>query len=214
MRHTLISSFRSYPWQHHFICIAPLAGILIFLAAGIGTGDDITLYFKALRPQMPVLTKVMRFISTYCNPAFYAVYAWILWRGIQNRDIRRIRFVLMYAAVQVLVSLLLVNLLKVSIGKPRPMVALGNGDYVPFSPASKYHAFPSGHTSEAVGAAVPLATWHRQALFSLLVGIAVALVGFSRIYLSRHHLSDVVGGMVAGSLVGLLIHYFCSREKT
>ena len=48
---------------------------------------------------------------------------------------------------------------------------------------------------------------------TLFLGLIVALVGFSRIYLSMHHISDVAGGLVAGVLAGLLNHHLCSREQ-
>jgi membrane-associated phospholipid phosphatase len=46
------------------------------------------------------------------------------------------------------------------------------------------------------------------------MGLLIAFVGFSRLYLSRHHLSDVAVGMACGALAGLFVHYLYCRESS
>ncbi len=64
-------------------------------------------------------------------------------------------------------------------------------------------SFPSGHASSAAFAATVLAGWDGRRLSALWFAIA-AVVGTSRAYVRIHHASDVVGGAVLGTVLGLL----------
>ena len=67
---------------------------------------------------------------------------------------------------------------------------------------SKYHSFPSGHTGTAFAFfAVPLFA-DRRTWWLLLVA---AGIGWSRIYLNVHHLSDVVVGAVVGLVTAAVV---------
>ncbi len=68
--------------------------------------------------------------------------------------------------------------------------------------SSKFHAFPSGHVaaSTAFFAVLLFANW-RIGLGSLLIPL---LIGFSRIYIGAHYLSDVVFAAILGVLCALL----------
>jgi membrane-associated phospholipid phosphatase len=100
--------------------------------------------------------------------------------------------------------------IKIATARARPSVKIEEILH-PSRLSSKFHSFPSGHASAST------------AFFSILffanrrIGLACIpipiLIGFSRIYTGAHHLSDVVCGMVLGSLCALLVtHVFL--EKT
>jgi undecaprenyl-diphosphatase len=63
-------------------------------------------------------------------------------------------------------------------------------------------AFPSGHASSAMFAATILSSWDHRRLATLWWSIAV-VVGVSRSYVRIHHASDVVGGAIVGTALGL-----------
>jgi membrane-associated phospholipid phosphatase len=95
--------------------------------------------------------------------------------------------------------------IKVVTGRARPSVKteeVWNG--LRFS--SKYHAFPSGHVaaSSAFFAVLFLANWR--------IGLACApvpiVIGFSRMYVAAHYLSDVVCAAVLGIVCALLVAHF------
>jgi undecaprenyl-diphosphatase len=109
-----------------------------------------------------------------------------------------------------LISFALVNILKIAIGKPRPST---EGLFHPFSTSGKYHALPSGHTSEITGAAIPFAHWAQHSILSLFLGIIIAMVGFSRIYLGWHHPTDILCGWLIGSYAGALITAYGLRHN-
>lgn len=73
--------------------------------------------------------------------------------------------------------------------------------------------FPSGHTNAAFATMVPLFILGRKrwSWLALLFGV---LMGISRIYLVVHFPSDVVGGMITGTvagMIGTLISLFLPR---
>jgi Membrane-associated phospholipid phosphatase len=105
-----------------------------------------------------------------------------------------------------------VQCIKIVVGSPRPVHALTDPTHMPFSLKASHHSFPSGHTTEIVNASATLALWFRNSLFSFGMGLLIALVGYSRIHLSQHRLSDVIAGMMLGTLASLLIHFLSSRE--
>ena len=213
MRQSLSQTLRSFPLRHQLICLVPTVLLLCCLAALIGTGSDIALYFKGSGARHPLVERGLRFVTDWTNIAFYLVYAVLFARGRKSADRSLIRFTLVFAAVQILVCGLLVQLTKIAVGRPRPLLFLDGASCSPFTFKGTFHSFPSGHTSEIAGAALPLADRYARPLLSLLLGLLVALVAFSRIYLSQHHISDVAAGLAVGAFASLLNHHFCHREQ-
>jgi membrane-associated phospholipid phosphatase len=71
---------------------------------------------------------------------------------------------------------------------------------------NKYHAFPSGHTGTAFAFfGVPVFARRWYGWWMLLIAGAI---GWSRIYLNVHHLSDVS----VGALVGLIVAYLACKR--
>ena len=59
-------------------------------------------------------------------------------------------------------------------------------------------SFPSGHTASAFAAAIAL-LWHNRK-FGIPITIFAALMGFSRIYVEVHYCTDVIAGVVSGTI--------------
>ncbi len=64
------------------------------------------------------------------------------------------------------------------------------------------YSFPSGHTSSAFAAAIAL-LWHNRK-FGISVTIFAALMGFSRIYVEVHYCTDVIAGVISGTICALI----------
>jgi membrane-associated phospholipid phosphatase len=97
---------------------------------------------------------------------------------------------------------------KIAVSRARPSVKSEQAE--PWSRfSSHYHAFPSGH--------VAASTAFFGVLFfaSRRIGLAclpiVILIGFSRLYLEAHYLSDVVCAAILGILSALLVSHFFLR---
>lgn len=65
------------------------------------------------------------------------------------------------------------------------------------------YSFPSGHTAAAFSAVLSLYHSGMKKLSVVALPLAV-LIAFSRLYLYVHYPSDVLGGIVLGSICGLL----------
>lgn len=105
------------------------------------------------------------------------------------------------AAVLGLDSIFVNGLLKSLIKRSRPLVDDGERPLYLRRPVTT--AFPSGHASSAVVAALLLGElggrrWRR------LLWLMAATVALSRIHVRIHHASDVAGGLLTGAVLGRL----------
>ncbi|MEY2531373.1 MAG: hypothetical protein QOI96_1458 [Verrucomicrobiota bacterium] len=102
------------------------------------------------------------------------------------------------------------RVIKIGVGRARPAVqseAAWNGP----SLSSRFHAFPSGHTaaSTAFFAILFFASW-RIGLACLPIPI---LIGFSRMYVAAHYLSDVVCAAILGALCAFATAHFVTKIR-
>ncbi|MBL7842452.1 MAG: phosphatase PAP2 family protein [Cyclobacteriaceae bacterium] len=75
-------------------------------------------------------------------------------------------------------------------------------------------SFVSGHASNSFSFAVFLSMIFRNRWVTLVVFVWATLISYSRIYLGVHFISDVVGGIVVGSLIALIMYaLFVSLQK-
>ncbi|HEY5110673.1 MAG TPA: phosphatase PAP2 family protein, partial [Acidimicrobiales bacterium] len=129
-----------------------------------------------------------------------------VWRGRRSGPARR-------TAVRSLgvagVSSTLVNAgIKQVVGRDRPDTSdlrISNAG-VPVR-APKTSSFPSGHTLAAFCSAAVLSRPGDRKGNALLYS-AAGLIGVSRIHLRAHHASDVAGGIVIGTALGLVVRRF------
>jgi len=130
--------------------------------------------------------------------------AW--WRG--SKKWARIFLAMLLACALAGVS---ARVVKTATGRARPSVKseeIWNGPRL----SSKYHAFPSGHAaaSSAFFAVLFFVNW-RIGLACLSIPL---LIGFSRMYVAAHYLSDVVFAALLGVLCAILVERSLLRSKT
>jgi membrane-associated phospholipid phosphatase len=124
-------------------------------------------------------------------PLFAGVAAWLVWRRLPR--------LALFVVVTVAGSALLNSLVKLAVDRARPVlpdpVAHANGE-----------SFPSGHAQAAIVAVGALLlvfmpalprSWRPAAVAT--AGVFVLAVGFSRVALGVHYVSDVVAGYVLGA---------------
>ncbi len=191
--------------RHWLIASAPLLAVLLALVLCFGSEAGTAAWFKAFRADHPALTWTMRVVTDWTGYAFYVWFLWLLYDAFRRGDAAQKRFVLVFAVAQIVIALVLVRVLKMAIGRPRPDQ---EGVFHSMSAKGAYHSLPSGHTTEAVGAAMSLLLRHRRLALDLGLGGLVALLGFSRVYLGWHYPLDVFCGWMLGSVTGLAVTLF------
>jgi membrane-associated phospholipid phosphatase len=94
--------------------------------------------------------------------------------------------------------------LKAFVGRPRPDSSdLRLGDNVIPLREPRTSSFPSGHTLAAFCAATVLSE-HGDLGGNVLLFTCAGMVGVSRVHLQAHHASDVLGGVVIGTALGVV----------
>ncbi|HEY0964794.1 MAG TPA: phosphatase PAP2 family protein [Candidatus Paceibacterota bacterium] len=159
--------------------------------------------------QVPVVHSIFSFITFLANTETIVVVttlitAWLLAERRYN-----------YAALAVLTvagSALCSNVLKLLFLRPRPEVLLEQ---------LATYSFPSGHATSAIALygvityiLLKIYTDHpyRKAMMIILIALII-LIGFSRVYLGFHYLSDVVAGYLVGALWLLLAIYLFEERR-
>lgn len=144
----------------------------------------------------PLLTSAM-FVATFFGSTTgvslvaVAFGLYLVWR-------RRFYWVTALAS-SVVGGMLLNKLLKYAFHRPRPF-------FTDPILSLKSYSFPSGHAMAATVLYGAIAAyfiantrdWRRRALIVFSASIVILLVGFSRMYLGAHYLSDVLGAMAEG----------------
>jgi lipid A 4'-phosphatase len=116
---------------------------------------------------------------------------------------------LLFSAVAI--SGILVDLIKVIVGRPRPklLFAAGSYEFSWIGLSADHWSFPSGHAATAAALATALwCLWPQPVLFYV---IGAALVAASRVVMGAHYLSDVVMGAFVGVLVARALAVLFAR---
>jgi membrane-associated phospholipid phosphatase len=103
-------------------------------------------------------------------------------------------------------------------GEPRPLRVLEDvARAVPIIKRNNYiNSFPSGHTSTAFTTALLLAFIVRRKFAIIVFPLLAFLVGYSRVYLAQHFVTDVLAGSVIGiisSYLALLVYEQFRKKK-
>ncbi len=74
-----------------------------------------------------------------------------------------------------------------------------------------YYSFPSGHTTAAFTLYLCLAFVMKRPGWKLFFFCLALLVGYSRVYLSQHFLSDIYAGSIIGTLTATIGYYLIRK---
>jgi len=118
----------------------------------------------------------------------------------------------MFLIVSLALSGILVNAIKLVVGRGRPsdLFAKGETAYYPLSSITESWSFPSGHSQSIWGAMIALA-WIYPPLRPICFSIA-ALVSVSRVVVGAHYASDVVAGAFFGVAAAYLVRDAFERK--
>jgi undecaprenyl-diphosphatase len=206
------------PWRARFTNLHPRAYLALHVVAGTIGIVGLTWLFLAIADEIPEQSRLVQVdqmigrwleahgtepgeailsaVTTLGAPLLYAVVIvavlWFAWR----REWRPAIALALTTAGGVALS----NLLKVIFHRGRPATV------VEFMPHPSW-SFPSGHALNSVVSygfltmlLLDRITDHNKRVAVVLgAGIMIIVIGFSRLYLGVHYLSDVTGGWIAGA---------------
>lgn len=180
--------------------------LLVVAACFVFIGDEaaVAAYFAQWRLAHPDALKLVKLYTDWGNPAMYLVFAAMLGLGLKRGRADLAAWALSYLAAQLVFSLALERVLKIGLGRPRPGVG---GECIPWSLDAAHNSMPSGHTTEMSVQTASLALFSRSLAVALLMGLLLAAMGASRLFVGAHHPTDLLGGLMLGGLGGL----FASR---
>jgi membrane-associated phospholipid phosphatase len=78
------------------------------------------------------------------------------------------------------------------------------------------NSFPSGHTSTAFTLALLLALIINKKWAAIFFPLVAFFVGYSRVYLAQHFVTDVLAGMIVGiisSYLSILVYLYFKKKK-
>lgn len=190
---------------------ALVIGLTCWLAVQPGAADAQSGLVLWINDPPPPLGTLLAVTNALFRPVPLAVVALVLlgWIVSTTRGASRWE-ILRAAAVSVALSEVITQTLKRVAGQPRPTAHIPGLDVHGYPKDPYGNAYPSAHTSVAVGLVAslwPWLTWPQRA-----VGVAVAaLVALNRLYIGAHWPVDVVGGAAIGLLSGSLC-WLIARE--
>ena len=170
------------------------------IAEDVMTGDPLTVVDKRVaewfhQRTSPGLTTTMQVITAFASPLWVTCVAVIaglvLWW-------KRCWYRLLALVLVIAGGMVQLPLMKIAFHRRRPSFEDALSIFKGFS-------FPSGHTMAAtllygllaVFAVLVFQIWHQRARAVLCAFVMILLVGFSRLYLGAHYLSDVLGAFAA-----------------
>jgi undecaprenyl-diphosphatase len=198
---------------HAAFALSSAVGLIVIVAAGWAFGelaegvhqrDDLAVHDGAVSAWLAEhrigwLTSVLS-VVTWLGSGWITVPLILLAAPLLARPGRRRRTTVI-AVIVVAGTHVLVQSIKFLMARPRPVlqevIATAEG-----------FAFPSGHSAQAVAVYGTLAylacrrplRWRHRVHASTVAVVLILLIGFSRLYLGVHWLTDVVGGFVLAGL--------------
>ena len=144
-----------------------------------------------------VLSPLMHYASEINNSGMLAigmVVVLLIWKTYRTVGIT--------ASTSLLSDFLLVNvLIKPIVARPRPYVV--NEALVVLGTVPRDYSFPSGHTASAFAvASVMFLCMPRR--YGIPAVVIAAIIALSRLYNAAHYPTDVLAGMIIGSVAGIL----------
>lgn len=159
--------------------------------------DESILFFIQEHLKNPVMDRFMVFVTSLGNAGFLWIF--IAFLLLCRKPYQKCGLSLICA-----ISLSMFvgdEVLKPLVGRLRPNVSFPE---IPLLIGSIHsRSFPSGHTMVAFASAAVIYSYYKFA--GILTYVAAALIAYSRLYLFVHYPTDILGGIVLGSILAYLI---------
>ena len=190
-----------------FYCLIGIAIAATAIAVSFYFDDSVRDFI--MRHQNSAMRNFMRYVSLFGDWPLHAAIGLVLLGLAWRRGSEEWTRIFLAMLLAMMVAGVAGTVIKRTIPRARPSVhtdARWGGPRF----SSKYHSFPSGHVGASTAFfGVLLIARRRVGLACLPIPV---LIGFSRMYIGAHYLSDVVCAAVLGILCALIVVHFLSRR--
>jgi undecaprenyl-diphosphatase len=209
---------RRPPWMirtrsiHFVILVAAFAIFTVIVASGATAGGDdaAARYFKEVQGGNPVLDTFMIVVTSFGDVSTLFIFGIII---TIIRRTRKVGMIFLIAIVTVAVSIIYIKPAIGREGLPYSFMpptelpenfSLENDSLAPFAAAFSY---PSGHASRATAFAfiVGFALYRKSKIAGYAIWVFPVIIGITRLYVMQHYPTDVIGGFLYGSIIGVLL---------
>jgi len=169
--------------------------------------DAKILYFlNSLTGKSVCLDSLFIFLADYSQYVLAAGFLLFLaFSGYNNR--KKIKIFLVAAGSAVVARLTIVELIRFFYHQPRPFIVHNLNQLIP----ETGYSFPSGHATVFFALSAGIYCYNKK--LGILFFIASLLMSISRVIAGVHYLSDIVGGMVLGSVVAFGFYRLIEKGK-
>lgn len=144
----------------------------------------------------PLMDSIMVFITKLGDNGFIWIAIGIIL--LISKKYRKVGFTMLIALA--ITSIIGEGIIKNIIQRPRVFTTFPDIEIIIRAPLS--YSFPSGHTASSFAAAVVLGHYIKD--WKYLIYFFAALIAFSRLYLLVHYPSDIIGGILLGTVCSLI----------
>lgn len=186
--------------------LAVLAVLGLLLALVYGDSGSVALVHRAAWTQ-----EHYAFLRVFTNVGlypFYVLFLTLLVWGWYRREPGLKLLAQSYFLAQLLGSVLIVRILKMTLGRARPdATPLPDfaSEWAGFSWDAAHHSFPSGHTADIVISALFAALLFRNPWAAGLCLVWAAALALSRLALAKHYPSDALVAAVIAVVASLVV---------
>ncbi|WP_407309558.1 undecaprenyl-diphosphatase [Desulfosporosinus sp. SB140] len=151
------------------------------------------------------LDKAFAFLAQY-SLELYVVLFVIAWLSLPKSEIKQ-RHALVIMGLAGVLGLFINVIVSHIYFRPRPFMVLEKGTFTQLIPHSPDASFPSDHTTGSFGFAA--ASWGKAPKWTTMsFTILAVLNGVARLYVGVHWPTDVIAGMIIGTLSGRVLWKF------
>jgi len=194
-------------WKLTFIL-----GIALMVFSYLYLDRPLALYFQDLNPSTRQVVKLIGQIALPIPHVLLWVVVYYILR-FRLKLIPMARKAILFA-ISINIANVITTILKNGIGRSRPEIFLSQKIYtfkmLSFPLSNLYVSFPSSHAATICALTAGLACFYPR--FSSLFLLLGFLIGFCRVVIDVHYLSDVIGGMLIGVLVANSVYLAMRKE--
>jgi undecaprenyl-diphosphatase len=167
--------------------------------------DRVTQWINSLAGHLAAIDTSLIAVSTWSVPILVMAVA-LQWWSSEHRQINR--HTLVSAGFAFCLALGINQLILLFVHRVRPYDA---GITRLLIERSQDPSFPSDHATATVSIAAAF-FFHHAPRRAAMFGAAAILIGFSRVYIGTHYVSDVLGGACTGILGAWIVHRIYRRD--